>query len=327
MPIGLGIGVSHAPGMYMKTQEAWDGLWDRLSVARGIPQPAYVAEETGAKLQDMVRRIEASHAELKRQFDAYDPEVLIIIGGDQTEMFDRSNVPQFMFFLGEKASGRRPGGPLPAPGQPPTSNLPPVEFDIDVELSKSLLTKLVKQENYDVAFSYEAKNYGRGHGMPHAFNNPSSYILENSKAKTVLVYENTYDPPSLSAKRCYDFGATIARLLKNDPRRIAILGSGGLAHDPGGKRSGWLDQPLDRWFLDQIAQGNGKATQAMYTFDSDTMTGGTGENRAWITVTGAMEEMGSHANVLDYVEAAKTVTGLGFAYWRADNNYSAIAAE
>ncbi len=44
----------------------------------------------------MVRRIEAGHAELKRQFDAYSPDVLIIIGGDQTETFDSSNVPQFM---------------------------------------------------------------------------------------------------------------------------------------------------------------------------------------------------------------------------------------
>lgn len=205
--------------------------------------------------------------------------------------------------------------------------MPPVELDVDVEFSKWLLTKLVKQENFDVAFSSEARNLGRGHGLPHAFVNPASRLLTDVNTPTVLIYENTYDPPSLTAKRCYEFGAAVARITKKDPRRIAILGSGGLAHDPRGKRSGWLDQPLDRWFLEQIAAGNGKATQAMFTFDSDTMVGGTGENRAWITATGAMEEMGARATVIDYVEAAKSVTGLGFAYWRTDHSQSAIAAE
>ena len=242
-------------------------------------------------------------------------------------MFDRSNVPQFMFFLGERGAGRRPGATLPLPGQAPPSNLPPVELDVDVEFSKWLLTKLVKQENFDISFSYEMKNLGRHNGFPHAFVYPTSYLLDGVSVPTVIVYENTFDAPSLSAKRCYDFGAALARITRSDPRRIAILGSGGLAHDPGGKRSGWLDPSLDRWFLDQLAQGNGRATQAMYTFASDAMAGGTGENRAWITVAGAMEEMGSRANVLDYVEAAKTVTGLGFAYWQADPKNTAIAAE
>ncbi len=45
MPIGLGPAISHAPSMFLKTQEAWDQLWDRLSLSRGIPQPDYVLEE------------------------------------------------------------------------------------------------------------------------------------------------------------------------------------------------------------------------------------------------------------------------------------------
>ena len=105
------------------------------------------------------------------------------------------------------------------------------------------------------------------------------------------------------------------------------MGSGGLAHDPGGKRSGWLDQPLDKWVLEQFAEGNGKATQSMYTYDSDTMIGGTGEIRAWITVAGAMEEGGARATVLDYVPAAKTVTGLGFAYWQTEDAKTPAAAK
>jgi len=323
MPVGLGIGVSHAPGMYLETQEQWDFLWHRLSVDRNIPQPQRAYEEQGDELKDMVRRIQHGHKALQRVFDDYKPDILIIIGGDQTEMFDRSNVPQLMMYLGERAYGTKPGPQMLAG---PNAESPMMEMEVEVDFSKWLLNKLVKQEGFDVAFSCEMNNLpGRRKGLPHAFMNPASYILENTKVPTVIVYENTYDPPSLSAKRCYELGQAIARLVKDDPRRIAILGSGGLAHDPGGKRSGWLDQPLDHWFLNQITEGNGKATQAMFTFDSDTMVAGTGEIRAWITVAGAMEEMGARAQVVDYVEAAKTVTGLGFAYWLVDNRVAAGA--
>jgi protocatechuate 4,5-dioxygenase beta chain len=265
-------------------------------------------------MKDMIARIDASHARLIKEFDAYKPDALIIIGGDQTEMFDRSNVPQFMMFLGETAYSRPPG----ANGFRGGDDAPEYICDVDVELSKYLLNKLVKEEGFDIAFSTEIENFGRGHGLPHAFANLLSYIMTNTKVPTVLIYENTYDPPSLSAKRVYELGQAMARMLKTSPRRVAIIGSGGLAHDPGGKRSGWLDQPLDRWFLDKIANGEGKATQALYSYDSDTMVSGTGEIRAWITVAGAMEEMGSRAIVHDYIPAGKTVTGLSTAHWTTE---------
>ncbi|NIJ09222.1 protocatechuate 4,5-dioxygenase beta chain [Sphingomonas vulcanisoli] len=316
MPIGLGIGLSHAPGMYLSTEQEWDVLWHKLTTARGVPQPTSVSDETGDRLKEKIHRIRAAHVEVKRLYEAYAPDVLIIIGGDQTEMFDRSNVPQFMIFLGESGTGRRPD-----------TSLPPVDIAVDVAFSKWLLDRLVKQEGFDIAFSYEMKNLGKHHGFPHAYGYPTSFLFEDVQTPTVIIYENTFDEPSLSAKRCYDLGAAIARITRNDPRRIAILGSGGLAHDPRGRRAGWIDEPLDRWFLDQLAAGNGRATQAMYTFDSDTMVGGTGEMRAWITVAGAMEEMGSKAHVLDYIPAAKTVTGIGIASWHVDEQPAALAAE
>ena len=315
MPIGFGVAASHAPGMYATTEEQWDAGWHRMSLDRGIPQPASVYAESGEYLEQMIRRIQEGQAELKRAYDAYNPEIVIIFGGDQNEMFDRSNVPQIMIYLGEHAKGPKPGGQYlggSAASEPP----PQVEFEVDVEFSKLLLNKLVKQEGFDVGFSYEMKNLpGRRVGLPHAFVNPPSKIMTDSDAKVCLIYTNTYDPPIMSAKRCYELGQAVARLVKNDPRRIAVMGSGGLSHWPGGKRSGWVDAPLDRWFLEQIATGNGRATKALYTFDSDTMVGGTGEIRSWICCAGAMEEMGSRATVVDYVVGGKSVTGLGMAYW------------
>ena len=43
---------------------------------------------------------------------------------------------------------------------------------------------------------------------------------------------------------------------------------------------------------------------------------GTGEVRAWITVAGAMEEVGTRAKVLDYIPARKSTAGIAYAYWQ-----------
>ena len=94
---------------------------------------------------------------------------------------------------------------------------------------------------------------------------------------------------------------------------MAILGSGGLSHDPRGPRAGWVDEPLDRWVLERLERGEGEALQHLFTFDSDTLRGGTGEIRSWIVVAGAFPAAG--ATVVDYLPARHAVTGLGFAYW------------
>jgi len=313
MPIGLGMASSHAPAINSQVEADWESFYRRL--IRDVPQPPEAAQETPAVLRDYITRVQHAFGTLRRQLADYRPDLLIMIGGDQSETFDSSNVPNLMIYLGEEARGYNTPMPMGSPHR--EEDL--VRLKIDVPTSKWLLQKLVTEEDFDVAFSTEQKPLGTRVGglFPHAFVIPAPFLFPELDIPVVAIYENTYDPPSLTARRCYDLGRTLARLLRNDPRRIAIYGSGGLSHDPGGPRSGWVDEPLDRWFLDQIASGNGQATTALFKFDSATMRGGTGEIRAWITVAGAMEEMGGRATVVDYIPAHHAVTGLGWASWPA----------
>ena len=320
MPIEFGLASSHAPSLIAPV-DLWPSIYQRLT--RTTPQPPEAAEETTEVITDYVERIDVSFATLKEKLAQYGAELLIIVGGDQTEMFDRSNVPNLMIYTGEVAWGHNNNG---LAGQEP-SEADIVRLQVDVETSQRLLEQLVREERFDVAISAQQDPLGRpDRGLPHAFSRPAPLLMPQFDIPVIIFYENTYDPPSLSAARCYELGRTLARLLRDDPRKIAIYGSGGLSHDPGGPRSGWIDQPLDRWFLDQLAAGNGQGTTALYTFDSMTMRGGTGEMRAWITVAGAMEEMGSKgATVVDYIPANHAVTGLGWAYWPASSLSSATA--
>ena len=315
MSVGLGLASSHAPGVWLHDPDDWETMFHTLS--DGIVQPPETALETPDVIRGILQRTDAALARMREELEAYGPDALIIIGGDQTEMFDDSNKPQIMIYLGDETWGSTAQTFIT--GRPMTDE-ESVTLPIDRELSERLLKALVVDEGFDVSYSTEAVRLGRNPkgGIPHAFSNPAPVLMPKLDIPVVVVYVNTYDPPCLSAERCYELGQAITRIFKREDKRIAIYGSGGLSHDPRGPRSGWVDEVLDRWVLDQISSGNGKALKSLYKFDSMTMVGGTGEIRSWIVVAGAMDEAGqSEASVLDYVAARKAVTGLGFAYWPA----------
>jgi protocatechuate 4,5-dioxygenase beta chain len=141
---------------------------------------------------------------------------------------------------------------------------------------------------------------------------PVPTLIPRLDIPIVPIFMNEYFPPLPTAERCYNLGRALAQVLAERSERVAIYASGGLSHDPSGPRAGWIDEPLDRWFLERLERNDGEAIQHLFTFDSDTLRGGTGEIRAWITVAGTMQR---RATVVDYIRAHHSKVGLAFAYW------------
>jgi len=75
-----------------------------------------------------------------------------------------------------------------------------------------------------------------------------------------------------------------------------------------------VDEPLDRSILKAFAEGEPERLSALYTFNSDTFHGGTGEVRNWLVVGGAMGD--TPATVVDYMAIHHVITGVGFAVWQ-----------
>ena len=317
MPIGFGLAGSHSAHMLTSTPEEWYEV-HKVSIARrlstGVPAPPEEAQETLEVIRGLLERRDRSLGTLKDKLAEYQPDLMILVGGDQNqEIFDHSNVPNIMLYIGEEDAW----GDSLKRGQKPSEETM-IRLKVDSETSRLLLNKLVTQEGFDVAFSSEQRALGSSRGFPHAIMRPIPRLMPRPDLPTVLVLVSSYDFPALSGQRCYDLGRALARLLKNDPRRIAIGASGGLSHDPFGPRAGWVDHVLDRWFIEQITAGNGRCT-SLYQFDSMTMRSGTGETRAWIVVAGAMEEMGAHAEVVDYFPSYTAIHGACWAYWPTSN--------
>jgi Catalytic LigB subunit of aromatic ring-opening dioxygenase len=141
---------------------------------------------------------------------------------------------------------------------------------------------------------------------------PAKRLLPRLDVPIIPLYLNCYFPPLPTAARCWQLGEALARILATRKERVAIYASGGLSHDPVGPRAGWIDTPMDKWILDRIATNRGRDLQHLFTMDSATMRGGSGEIRAWIVAAAACQWKGE---IVDYIPAHHAKTGLGFAYW------------
>jgi protocatechuate 4,5-dioxygenase beta chain len=274
-----------------------------------VPQPPEAQLETLDVIQGYVKRIEAGFQELRRYLSDYRPDVLIVVGDDQGEVFHPTfGMPTFAIFSGERISGSLG---LDFLGQKAPEQL--VSFHGLPGLAEFLAQGLMER-GFDLTCVRELRPLGKpDKGIGHAFTRPPSKILPSLEIPVIPVFVNCYYPPLPSARRCYELGAAIRSLLEERPERAAILGSGGLSHDIGGPRSGWIDQPLDRFVLQALSEGKPEKLFGLFTFDSDTLRSGTGEIRNWIAVAGAFPDR--KVTLLDYIPAHHAITGLGFAVW------------
>lgn len=306
MPIVLGLASSHAPSMFVAADQ-WPTV--HRGLARDVPQPAELAQETPEVIENYVQRVTQGFAILRAQLETAKPDAIFIIGDDQNELFSNALFPSFAIFVGEAAEGTYS---ISWVGEKPKDNW--INLPCNSAMAKIALEGLVER-GFDFGFIEKMVPLARPElGLGHAFTRIGRVMrLVETGIPAIPIFTNAYHPPLPSAARCYALGQALRDIFGKRPERIAIYGSGGLSHDPRGPRAGWVDEPLDRWVLDRIARGEGAQLRSLFTTDSATLRGGTGEIRNWITVAGAYD--GIKGTVVDYIPARHAVTGLGFVYW------------
>jgi hypothetical protein len=303
--LGLGLAVSHAPSMF-RDLKYWAEIHRVLT--NGVPQPPEIEKETPAVLQSYIQRINQGFEVLKNQIEALRPDVILVVGDDQGEVFTEANMPTFCLFTCAEVHGSINIGLI---GEPEEENH--ITLRCHSELALHLFSQL-KRRGFEISERKELKPLGRPkRGIGHAFTRPVVKVTPALNVPIIPLHINCYFPPMPSARKCYELGRAIADALKNRREKVAIMASGGLSHDPRGPRAGWIDTPLDHWVLEQLRTGNGEALCRLFEFDSDTLRSGTGEIRSWIVVAGACG--GAPATIVDYIPAHHAVTGLGFAYF------------
>ncbi len=320
----LGLGTSHSPHLNIPP-EAWaqrgeedrrNPFLNRLSDGKHVTYDELMDQADPAVLKELTmdvfqRRHEANQKGIARVAAAVEkaaPDVLIMVGDDQKEVFQDDNMPALAIHFGDEI----PFVPQAHYGTGTTAlaySMYPKEehrFPGAPDLALHLIESMVEQ-NVDVAHS---RHFREGQCVGHAFTFVYWRILQGKKIPTITVMQNTYFPPAQpTPKRSYEFGIALRNAIETwkGNERVAVLATGGLSHFV-------VDEELDRKVLKAFEE---KDVQTLTNLPRERLQSGTSEIRNWITVAAAAQHL--DMELFDYVPCYRSPAGtgcaMGFAQW------------
>lgn len=335
--IVLGLALSHTPQIHTDPLE-WSArleadrrntnLWfrgERHDWSGLCARRAH--EQLGQQATEAVRQ--ARHAQanaavelLAQVWREAQPDVAVIFGNDQHELFVEDLMPAFTVYWGDKIQNlpstedqiarKPPGIHLAHHGHAPPQAL---QHPGHPALGRHLIEHLINDE-FDVAQSQWLRDADQkisfSSGIPHAYGFVYRNIMGDEVPPNVPVIINTFFPPNQpSSARCLAMGRSIGRAIAdwNSDARVAVIGSGGLSHFV-------IDEDFDHAFLKALEEGDHErlTRHPPHWFQS-----GTSECKNWIATAGALEGAGLTPRVVDYIPCyrseAGTGTGTGFITW------------
>ena len=258
---------------------------------------------------------------LSREWDAVQPDVCVILGNDQHEVFLEDVQPTFTIYHGESFYN------LPLT-EAQKKLLPPgieesewsyrpnsyTEYEGGPHLAGTIFEQAM-EDGFDVAASKEwpTRDNHRHVGTPHAFSFILRRIMRDKTVPTLPIIANTFFPPNQpTARRCFAFGEMISRAIFrwNSSARVAVVGSGGMSHF-------CIDEELDQRFLNALKNRNADALCAL---EQELLQSGSSELRNWIVAAGVLFGTELSGKLIDYVPCyrsdAGTGTANGFVCWK-----------
>jgi 3-O-methylgallate 3,4-dioxygenase len=332
--IVLGMGTSHGP-MLSTPWEQWAGrvAFDKQVTAHDFKGGKYSFDElvtlrrdgnfadqiTPERWQARSQACSAALEALAAKYAEIKPDVAVIIGNDQQELFDFDNFPAFAVYWGETIeSGPRsdeqianlpPGVAIAERGfAPPEDRVYPGHPELGRHIIETLM-----DGDFDVAASRKLpKGTGYVNGIPHAYGFIYRQIMKDQVIPNVPVVINTFYPPNQPrAARCYEFGKTLVAAIESweSDATVAVFASGGLSHFV-------IDEDLDRTVLKALSNNDAEALNAI---PEELYQAGSSEIKNWIPVAAIMAECGLPMTLVDYVPCYRSEAGtgnaMGFAYW------------
>lgn len=317
-------GTSHSPMLAMEPEVMWKQrakddaenleLYDNDGVVRGFDElVATAAGRFEEQLSTDVWRQKYDSAQLSLErlstdLRALEPDLLVVIGDDQDELFTRRNQPAVAVYYGEGIATHQPidyGNDLLTQVQRHLGmdgSVYPAHPEAGLHIIRSLV-----DADFDVSSSSETETES---GFGHAFAFVVGRLLAGFEVPMVPVLINTYFPPNQpTPRRCYALGQALKQAVDTMPGdlRVVVIASGGLSHFV-------VDDGLDRQLLTAMVEND---AETLCGIDPVRLNSGTSEARNWIAAAGASTHL-SHT-WSEYVPAwrseAGTGIGLAFGLW------------
>jgi 3-O-methylgallate 3,4-dioxygenase len=325
----LGVASSHSPQL-STSPDIWhrhaerdqrnprlfgaDGRYHDYTELLSATDPAIAAEVADDVWWSKYDRSQAALARLQQAIIAARPDVVLVVGDDEHELFLDDGIPAFALYLGDAIW-----------------DLPPSTAELDALpvglIEANWARHAAHEDRYltcpdlacHVAEALSAADFDvhamhrqpAGRSLGHAFTFVRRRLELEPSVPILPVLLNTYFPPNVpSVRRVHGFGRALRDALDawSEPLRVVVVASGGLSHFV-------VNEALDRAVLDALAADD---LDAVDVACAGRLESGSSEIRNWIAVSGMLP--GTQMDVVDYIPAYRTLAGtgvgLGFALWR-----------
>lgn len=321
----LGIGVSHSPLLTFGV-DTWisrspedrnrklnlsDGRTVSYDELSGMTGNRYEKQAQKPHLAEQCARCQAGLDRLADALAEAAPDLVMITGDDQGELFSLANMPALSIFYGKSVVTHPWGGEMPGwkkqaaigYGMDAVHTYPAAP-DEALAVIKGLIRRGV-----DVGAAADVVDPLKA-GFGHAFGFVAERLLRGRSTPILPLLLNTYFPPNVpSAARCYEIGGKLRQTLEElGDLKIALIASGGLSHFV-------TDEELDRGVLTAIQN---RDARHLSSIPPEALRSGSSEILNWILAAGALE--GLTADWYDYLPVYRTPAGtgigMGFMTWR-----------
>ncbi|HLH24273.1 MAG TPA: extradiol ring-cleavage dioxygenase [Chloroflexota bacterium] len=270
------------------------------------PEQPGIVPETDEVVAARYAHVREAFAFLRRKLAAARPDVLIMVADDQNENFTDANLPQLAIYVGDGFMvGRR--GDTEGP-----------HYRSRPDLAEAILTGCVEAD-IDMA---SVRSFPNDLLCAHAFGPVLRVVDPEARVPVIPVFVNAIHVPAPSPARCYYLGQVLGRIVRayTGVGRVALYASGGLSHFTGGypwahylgpHGYGAIDETFDRWLLERLATGDGRALAALTS--TDLLDHGEIELRAWIALLGVIGDV--RPELVVYEPFYRAIMGMGVACW------------
>lgn len=293
------------------TELSYDRLRERVGDKyASVAVPERWHEQAGTAQQSL-DRLRADLAEAA-------PDVVVVIGDDEHELFTDANMPAMAVYYGDPAISRRfvqPDDPRASDPEYAWMKMVAKMYGMDEnrqfatrpDLARAFIDTLISS-GFDVAIQNGVPEPEKT-GFGHAYGFVVMRLMGERPIPIVPVILNTYYPPNQpTPARCYDMGVALRAAIESfEPDlRVAVVASGGLSHFV-------TNEPLDTSILDALRGGDAPALRSVPTA---LLNDGSSEIRNWIALGGFLQDLRHRWS--EYVPVYRTPagTGIGLAFGR-----------
>ena len=320
--IVLAIGTSHSPILTIEGREwhkraaaDFENPTLTLSDGRTVDYQGLVAicgEQFGdvavtPVFEEIAARCQARLDRLARDVAEAEPDVVIIIGDDQNELYSPGNMPAIGIYWGQDVVMHSFDDEIPDwmkvmaqgyamdethvfPGHPAFAR----------ELIEGLMDRNIDLAICDRVVDPDVAGFG------HAFGFPVERLFGGRSIPIVPVMLNTYYPPNvMSAARCYDVGLALREVIAASPSqlRVAIIASGGLSHFV-------VDEELDR----RVMEGLAGDASILRNIPREALREGSSEILNWVMTAAAARDLQLRWSTYEPIRRTPAGTGIGVAF-------------